>query len=188
VARGVAVVGASSRLNQSDISDLLATSLSNSSWITRAAKDILASGARGWHSGAPHQPFLRSGPRIPFRLAYLPWPSWRTMSAAAACVLARAVPRFRYACKSRPSQLHCGVELRLIVSNVYVQVVGSPSLSGSGAHLPFELPESINELALRPLSPRLLLRSPFPTLPSRIALFLRITGVSANGRAILVAE
>lgn len=42
VTRGVAVFGASSRLNQSDISDLLAKSLSNSSWITRAAKEKLA--------------------------------------------------------------------------------------------------------------------------------------------------
>src|SRR5271168_1706038 len=42
VTRGAAVFGASSRLNQSDISDLLAKSLSNSSWITRAAKDKLA--------------------------------------------------------------------------------------------------------------------------------------------------
>jgi hypothetical protein len=42
VTRGATVFGASSRLNQSDISDLLAKSLSNSSWITRAAKDKLA--------------------------------------------------------------------------------------------------------------------------------------------------
>jgi hypothetical protein len=42
VTRGAAAFGASSRLNQSDISDLLAKSLSNSSWITRAAKDKLA--------------------------------------------------------------------------------------------------------------------------------------------------
>jgi hypothetical protein len=43
VTRGTVVFGASSRLNQSDISDLFAKSLSNSSWITRAAKDKLAS-------------------------------------------------------------------------------------------------------------------------------------------------
>ena len=51
--------------------------------------------------------------------------------------------------------------------------------------LPFDLPVSINELALRPLIPRLLLRDAFVFL---ISLFRRIIGVSANGRAIFVAS
>jgi hypothetical protein len=46
----------------------------------------------------------------------------------------------------------------------------------------------MRELALRPRKPRLLRLSPFPLLFSRIALFLLITGVSAKGSAILVAE
>jgi len=53
---------------------------------------------------------------------------------------------------------------------------------------PLELPVSIKELALRPRSPKLLLLSPLPLFPSRIALFRLITGVSANGSAIFVAE
>jgi hypothetical protein len=49
--------------------------------------------------------------------------------------------------------------------------------------VPFDVPESISELALRPRIPRLLLRDPLLT-SLRISLFLRIIGVSANGRAI----
>lgn len=51
--------------------------------------------------------------------------------------------------------------------------------------LPLDLPVSINELALRPLIPRLLLRVAFVFL---ISLFRRIIGVSANGKAIFVAS
>lgn len=75
VTRGAVVFGASSRLNQSDISDLLAKSLSNSSWITRAVKGQISFRDLEWRRGEPHRPFLRSGLRIPFRLAYLPLPS-----------------------------------------------------------------------------------------------------------------
>ena len=53
--------------------------------------------------------------------------------------------------------------------------------------LPFDFPESIRELALRPLLPRLLLLDPLDA-PFRISLFRRMIGVSANGRAILVAS
>ena len=52
------------------------------------------------------------------------------------------------------------------------------------------LPFSINELALLPLIPTLLLRFP-PTplaLAVRIALFLLMTGVSEKGKAILVSS
>lgn len=51
--------------------------------------------------------------------------------------------------------------------------------------LPLDLPVSINELALLPLIPRLLLRVAFVFL---ISLFRRIIGVSANGKAIFVAS
>ena len=51
--------------------------------------------------------------------------------------------------------------------------------------LPLDFPVSINELALRPLKPRLLLRDAFVFL---ISLFRRIIGVSANGKAIFVAS
>lgn len=52
---------------------------------------------------------------------------------------------------------------------------------------PLELPVSIRELALLPRRPRLLLRSAVPPFPSLMALLRRMTGVSANGKAILVA-
>lgn len=51
-------------------------------------------------------------------------------------------------------------------------------------HTPFDAPESISELALRPLIPRLFLLCPFPPRPSLISLFLLMTGVSATGKAI----
>jgi hypothetical protein len=50
---------------------------------------------------------------------------------------------------------------------------------------PFEVPDSIRELALRPRIPRLLRLCPLPARSSLISLFRRITGVSANGNAIL---
>ena len=50
---------------------------------------------------------------------------------------------------------------------------------------PLDFPVSINELALRPRMPRLLLRAAFVFL---ISLFRRMIGVSANGRAIFVAS
>lgn len=55
--------------------------------------------------------------------------------------------------------------------------------SGRG-YTPFDAPESISELALRPLIPRLFLLCPFPPRPSLISLFLLMTGVSATGKAI----
>lgn len=51
-------------------------------------------------------------------------------------------------------------------------------------YTPFDAPESISELALRPLIPRLFLLCPFPPRPSLISLFLLMTGVSATGKAI----
>ena len=51
-------------------------------------------------------------------------------------------------------------------------------------YIPFDAPESISELALRPLIPRLFLLGPFPPRPSLISLFLLMTGVSATGKAI----
>lgn len=51
-------------------------------------------------------------------------------------------------------------------------------------YAPFDAPESISELALRPLIPRLFLLCPFPPRPSLISLFLLMTGVSATGKAI----
>src|SRR4051812_5748359 len=51
---------------------------------------------------------------------------------------------------------------------------------------PFDVPLSMSELARLPRRPVLLLRWLCP-LALRISLFLRIIGVSANGRAILVA-
>ena len=51
--------------------------------------------------------------------------------------------------------------------------------------LPFDFPLSMRELALRPLLPRLLLLWP---LFARISLFRRCMGVSAKGKAILVAS
>lgn len=54
--------------------------------------------------------------------------------------------------------------------------------------LPLEFPDSMSELALRPRLLKLLLLSPLFDLPSRIALLRLMTGVSATGSAILVAE
>lgn len=51
---------------------------------------------------------------------------------------------------------------------------------------PFDAPLSIKELALRPRIALLLRRVPF-TLDFRISLLRWMTGVSANGSAILVA-
>lgn len=53
--------------------------------------------------------------------------------------------------------------------------------------IPLDLPESIKELALRPRLHRLLLRDPV-CAPFLISLLRRMIGVSANGRAILVAS
>lgn len=52
--------------------------------------------------------------------------------------------------------------------------------------VPFDVPESIRELALRPLIPKLLRLCPFPPRSCLISLFRRMTGVSATGNAIFV--
>lgn len=54
---------------------------------------------------------------------------------------------------------------------------------------PLDAPESIKELALRPLIPKLLLRLPFSDLAAvRISLFRCMTGVSAIGNVIFVPD
>lgn len=58
---------------------------------------------------------------------------------------------------------------------------------GIGTSLPSDFPLSINELALLPLIPRLLLLEPF-SAPFLISLFRRIMGVSANGRETLMGS
>ena len=57
---------------------------------------------------------------------------------------------------------------------------GSFPIEKTGA--PFDVPDSIKELALRPLIPKLLRLCPFPAC--LISLFRRMTGVSAKGSAI----
>lgn len=63
--------------------------------------------------------------------------------------------------------------------------VSADSVTARVDSLPLDLPVSINELALRPLIPRLLLRAALVFL---ISLLRRIIGVSANGKAIFVAS
>lgn len=98
------------------------------------------------------------------------------MSGAASFASVLRDLRFLCACRIPSFRLHHAVRLAQC----------QPLLGLARSHLlPLDFPVSIKELALRPLKPRLLRRA---LLVFLISLFRRMTGVSANGKAIFVAS